>query len=662
MLEDLYEEIFKYGGKKKYQAGTNGPAPSYNYDAILEEQNQGYPQIGNMGANLDPYAEVPMTAGTTGTSGPVMSNDMLGAGTQVPNQNSTNLNEGLDIPKLDEDTPWDGQGPMPKLGLADLSQNQQQDIVVPEGIEEETPMQNMSSYGLKNKSVNPFPYINPGGTSLESRAYMLGRGLGAEKGPGKTLSIIGGIGSLGLGVARNVVSGAATQKRNDWVENEYRRKQQRDARKYQTAPQARNTNNISGQMFQDGGFVNDLKKAIFPEEYNYDPYVSEAFTGDPTEIYRDRKGLKPGTGHGDAIEFVRKEGTERTGLSADEYSEAVLEDLSRPMDYKSTMETIEPTTGTWTKRPNPTVFQDGGESSMNGMELNNYTEDDFLKDSTFLYEQTQPYAEKGSEYYQKLFEEDQSTWESEVKSIDRVLRSPEVVAARERVEKYKGYVPEEVIGTTTDPDGGRTYRGRYFTRPEIEQKEPEKPDHIIPKVTYPGAHDSAEGFHNYQKRTYNISDEEYQSALNEQQQRKRVNAAMKEEQELGARNQGKVAWTPELLRRELSKPNLDPSRRAELEAIQKDAIEQMQDGGQMGQPQQQRGNQQMEAQRQQLFAMAQKLIQEHGSPEAIAKFLQEQQVDPQVYEMIMQIVVGMMRQGSESQQPQQKKKGGKISI
>lgn len=94
------------------------------------------------------------------------------------------------------------------------------------------------------------------GISLEEAAYGLGESIGAEKGPAKTLGIIGNAGKLTLGLARNIGSGLGRMKRDQYVQDYYEetaRKAKRD--NYTPAPQAGNVNYLGGQSYGEEGGI-----------------------------------------------------------------------------------------------------------------------------------------------------------------------------------------------------------------------------------------------------------------------------------------------------------------------------------------------------------------------------------------------------------------------
>lgn len=100
--------------------------------------------------------------------------------------------------------------------------------------------------------INNMPYFNPTGSDLNSRVYNLGRALGAPKGTkNKTFDIIGNSLSLGLGLAREGMSGYANQKMDSYAQDWYSKKKQE--RQYTDASQTQNTNTIGGQDFKYGG-------------------------------------------------------------------------------------------------------------------------------------------------------------------------------------------------------------------------------------------------------------------------------------------------------------------------------------------------------------------------------------------------------------------------
>jgi len=107
------------------------------------------------------------------------------------------------------------------------------------------------------KKEQPFPYINPSGSSLSSRAYFAGKGFGAGTPAGTALGITA-MGSLAAGLAGDFFSGMGTQKLNQYVREEERRKLRRGLTpRYEAASASAATNNLGGQGFRYGG---EMKK------------------------------------------------------------------------------------------------------------------------------------------------------------------------------------------------------------------------------------------------------------------------------------------------------------------------------------------------------------------------------------------------------------------
>jgi hypothetical protein len=122
----------------------------------------------------------------------------------------------------------------------------------------------LKSTGAENKTfdINNMPYLSPTGSDLNSRVYNLGRALGAPKGAkGKTLDIIGNSLSLGLGLAREGMSGYANQKMDRYAQDWYNKKKQE--RRYVDISQTANANMTGSELgalkygglftFEDGG-------------------------------------------------------------------------------------------------------------------------------------------------------------------------------------------------------------------------------------------------------------------------------------------------------------------------------------------------------------------------------------------------------------------------
>jgi transcriptional regulator CtsR len=98
-----------------------------------------------------------------------------------------------------------------------------------------------------------FPYINPYGSSLSSRAYLSGKGFATGTPLGTAMGITSGL-SAGIGLAGDFMAGFATQRRNQYVkEEERRRMRQGMTPRYEAASASGATNTTSGQSFKYGG-------------------------------------------------------------------------------------------------------------------------------------------------------------------------------------------------------------------------------------------------------------------------------------------------------------------------------------------------------------------------------------------------------------------------
>ncbi len=120
---------------------------------------------------------------------------------------------------------------------------------------------------LDNKSntgfdINNMPYLNPTGSDLNSRVYNLGRALGAPQGAkGKKFDILGNALSLGVGLAREGMSGYANQKMDNYTQDWYNKQKQQ--RLYTDISQTENANMTGSELgnlkygglfkFEDGG-------------------------------------------------------------------------------------------------------------------------------------------------------------------------------------------------------------------------------------------------------------------------------------------------------------------------------------------------------------------------------------------------------------------------
>ena len=107
--------------------------------------------------------------------------------------------------------------------------------------------------GMPKADMFRFPMINPGGSDLSTEIYSLGRALGAEKGtPGRGMNIVGAGGAAALDIARNLASGIGFSKRNQYVTDWYKKKQQE--RNYVPDSQSEDQNSTGG--FKLGGTMN----------------------------------------------------------------------------------------------------------------------------------------------------------------------------------------------------------------------------------------------------------------------------------------------------------------------------------------------------------------------------------------------------------------------
>jgi polyhydroxyalkanoate synthesis regulator phasin len=107
--------------------------------------------------------------------------------------------------------------------------------------------------GMPKADMFRFPMINPGGSDLSTEIYSLGRALGTPKGtPGRGMNIVGAGGAAALDIARNLASGIGFSKRNQYVMDWYKKKQQE--RNYTPDSQSEDQNSTGG--FKLGGTMN----------------------------------------------------------------------------------------------------------------------------------------------------------------------------------------------------------------------------------------------------------------------------------------------------------------------------------------------------------------------------------------------------------------------
>jgi hypothetical protein len=109
--------------------------------------------------------------------------------------------------------------------------------------------------GAAGSGAGSFPYIYPGGSDISTELYTFGRALGAEKGSqGRGLTAVAAGGAALLDIGRNVAAGIGYEKRNQFVEDYYRKKQQEQ----NYTPNPQNTNmNTTGGMYEEGGTVDE---------------------------------------------------------------------------------------------------------------------------------------------------------------------------------------------------------------------------------------------------------------------------------------------------------------------------------------------------------------------------------------------------------------------
>jgi len=107
--------------------------------------------------------------------------------------------------------------------------------------------------GMPKANMFRFPMINPGGSDLSTEIYSLGRALGSPKGtPGRGMNIVGAGGAAALDIARNLASGIGFSKRNQYVMDWYKKKQQE--RNYVPDSQSEDQNSTGGMKL--GGTMN----------------------------------------------------------------------------------------------------------------------------------------------------------------------------------------------------------------------------------------------------------------------------------------------------------------------------------------------------------------------------------------------------------------------
>jgi hypothetical protein len=114
--------------------------------------------------------------------------------------------------------------------------------------------------GMPKADMFRFPMINPGGSDLSTEIYSLGRALGTPKGtPGRGLNAIAAGGAAAFDIARNLASGIGFSKRNQYVMDWYKKKQQEQ--NYTPDSQSADQNSTGGR--RDGGTIGMKLGGIF---------------------------------------------------------------------------------------------------------------------------------------------------------------------------------------------------------------------------------------------------------------------------------------------------------------------------------------------------------------------------------------------------------------
>jgi hypothetical protein len=129
---------------------------------------------------------------------------------------------------------------------------------------------------------NPFtfPLFNSAGSDLSTELYSLGMGIGAEPGTkGRGATIAGSAGAAALDIAGTVLSGVGFSKRNRFLEEEERRKQQ-DV-DYTPNSQTANSNITGGLSYGEYG-------GLFYPSKNVPKYPDGGTSGGPNPYYKEQ--------------------------------------------------------------------------------------------------------------------------------------------------------------------------------------------------------------------------------------------------------------------------------------------------------------------------------------------------------------------------------------
>lgn len=147
----------------------------------------------------------------------------------------------------------------------------------------------------QGRNTTGMPYINPGGSSYSSRLYLAGKGFANKDNKGLgTLQGIAGLASAGIGMAGDFLSGFASKKRENYIED-WERKQRLPDRNYVAAPQYRDSNYTNEMDFQDGGIFDPVRRQerknerkaspgmkLFPDKYGDENYFENVSEGEST--------------------------------------------------------------------------------------------------------------------------------------------------------------------------------------------------------------------------------------------------------------------------------------------------------------------------------------------------------------------------------------------
>lgn len=219
-------------------------------DPIQTLISQGYPpdvakkmvESGMFDKMNNPLPTLPNLTGGIGTG----VNTGIGAGEQIPPELQQYIDQGYNL----EEARQLHASRNPNINKEDSSTDLNQKLLktietaVPDNIQQGDQL----DFGSMLDTAGS-------GVSLEKAANVLGQSIGAEKGPDKTLGIIGGTGKLAFGLGRSIAGGIGQAKKNRYVQDYYEDLEAESLRdNYTLAPQTGSVNYLGGNSYgEDGG-------------------------------------------------------------------------------------------------------------------------------------------------------------------------------------------------------------------------------------------------------------------------------------------------------------------------------------------------------------------------------------------------------------------------